>query len=304
MSYGGSFTNPFYFIHGLMFPLLSGCAIEIADWVTTVEDLSKEMLEARASRVILRGTMLDEWLNAFTTGNFKIPTMRSITPEYGVIYKSTYEKALSEFNAKILNIYGSVESCWAAAGRQFEEPEPSETIGRILPGLKTRIIDINGDDIPGNKKQLGQLIISGPQMAANYLNNKDATKLAMRGTWFFTGDIVEVDDKGIVKFIDRKDNMITIMKEWIVPADIEDVIAKIPGVDKVGVVMIKDQLGKPLLTAVISKRPGMETTAQEVQAQCVSLPERHRPQSILFLPEMPMTIRGNVDKYRLRFDFN
>lgn len=304
MSYGASFTNPFYFIHGLIFPLLSGNTIEIADWVTSIEDLYKEMLEAKVTRVIMRGTMIEEWLNAFANSNLKIPTLRSITPEYGVIQKATYEKALNDFNVKILNIYGSVESCWALAGRQFEEPEPSETVGRIMAGTKVRILDINGDDIPGNKRQFGQLIVSGPQMATTYFNNKEQTKLNMRGSWFFTGDIVEVDANGIMTFVDRKDNLITIMKEWVVPTEVEAVIQKIPSVERVGVIMTKDQLGKPLVTAVIVKKPGMEVTPQEIQAQCQTLPERQRPQAVFFIQEMPVNIRGIIDKYKLRLEFN
>jgi acyl-CoA synthetase (AMP-forming)/AMP-acid ligase II len=70
------------------------------------------------------------------------------------------------------------------AARNFEEPEPFESVGRFLPGVKTRIINENGDDVPPNSKtgQRGQLLVSGSHVVTGYLNNKDATKLNIRGT--------------------------------------------------------------------------------------------------------------------------
>ena len=75
----------------------------------------------------------------------------------------------------------------------------------------------------------------------------------IRGAWFFTGDYVEVDKKGIVRFLDRKDNICRVITEYIVPQDVEKVLSQCPGVDRAGVISIKDALGKATLTAVISK---------------------------------------------------
>ncbi|MBK9295202.1 MAG: acyl--CoA ligase [Oligoflexia bacterium] len=304
MTYNASLMHPFYFMHGLIFPMLSGASIEIADFAATnIEELCKEILESKASRVIMRGSLIEDWLLNFKNMNLKISTVRSITADYSLMKPSTYDFALNEFNIKILNFYGSTETCWGVAGRQFEEPEPASTVGRFLPGVKTRIVDDNGDDIPGNKKQLGQLLVSGQQIATSYYNNKEASKMNMRGQWYFTGDIVEVDKEGIVSFIDRKDNIIFIQNEMIIPKLVEDVLTKIPSIDKASVIATKDQLGKTVVTACLQKKTGMDISSQEVIAHCNELPERHRPTSIVFFPELPLDSRGFVDKYKLRREF-
>lgn len=304
MTYGASLAHPFYFMHGLVLPLMSGASVEICDFATTFEELAKELLEAKVTRMIMRSNYIYDWLMSFKNMNLKLPLLRSITPEYGNIAAATYELALQEFNTKILNIYGSVESCWAVAGRQFEEPEPQQTVGRFLSGIKTRIVDDNGDDIPPNKQQLGQLIVSGPTLASTYFNNKEATKVNMRGQWFFTGDIVEVDKSGVVSFVDRRDNMLTVVGQWVIPKTIEEEIAKIPAVAQVAVIHTKDAQGKSIVTAVVAKKAGTELTGQDVQKQCENLPEKNRPQAIAFMAELPVNSRGIIDKYKLRREFN
>lgn len=303
MCYNAPLTNSFYFMHGILFPMLSGATITIADFATTAEDLAKEMLEAKVSRVIMKAQQIEDFLNNFKMQNLKVPLLRSITPDYGMIKPSTFEATLSEFNVKILSVYGAVENCWAVAARQFEEPEPATTTGRFLPGIKTRIVDDNGDDIPGNKRTMGQLLLSGSQMATSYYNNKESTKMNMRGSWFFTGDMVQVDKDGIVTFVDRKDNIIPISTEHVIPSVVEEVLNKIPAVDKSAVIATKDALGKTVVTACIQKKAGMEISAQEITAHCGSLHEKHRPTSIVFFPELPINSRGIIDKYKLRLEF-
>jgi long-chain acyl-CoA synthetase len=188
-TYQASLGNPFYFIHGLMLPFLNGATVTVSD-LNSAEELAKEFIDAKVTRVLLRGSVMEEWLNSFKALNLKVPTLRSLTPEYSVLSPSVQVTAKNDYNdCKILKVYGSVETCWAVAARQFEEPEPFESVGQFLPGTKTRIVDENGDDIPSGKMaQRGQLLVSGGQVASQYQNNKEATKMNMRGAWFFTGD--------------------------------------------------------------------------------------------------------------------
>jgi hypothetical protein len=65
MTYNASLVNPFYFMHGILFPLISGASITIADFATTAEDLVKELLEAKVSRMLMKGQVIEEWLTGF-----------------------------------------------------------------------------------------------------------------------------------------------------------------------------------------------------------------------------------------------
>jgi long-chain acyl-CoA synthetase len=304
-TYQASLAHPFYFIHGLVFPFMCGAGVLITD-LASPEELAKELMEGKATRLLMKGTVISDWLNSFTALNIKLPLIRSITPEYGPLDPSVEKICKSDYNdVKILKVYGSVETCWAVAARQFEEPEPFDSVGQFLSGVKTRVVDDNGDDIPGNKTQIGQLLVSGPGVATTYLNNKEATKMNIRGAWFFTGDYVEVDKKGVVRYLDRKDNICRVITEIVIPQKVEKVLIAIPGVDKVAVLSVKDQMGKGQLTAVITKRPGIDVTAQQVQEFAkANLPEPQRPKNVAFITEMPIDSHGEINKYRLRYELN
>jgi acyl-CoA synthetase (AMP-forming)/AMP-acid ligase II len=86
-TYQSSLSHPFYFIHGLLLPFMNGATITITDF-NTPEDLAKELLEAKVTRILLRGTVMEEWLNAFKAMNLKIPTLRSLTPEFSPLSAS------------------------------------------------------------------------------------------------------------------------------------------------------------------------------------------------------------------------
>jgi len=303
-SFNHSLSDPFYFIHGLLFPLMTGCGVVITDLVVP-EELAKEMLEGKVTRVLMKAPNIEEWLNGFKNLNLKIPTLRSITPEYGPLEKRVEEFSIKEFNTKIINIYGSLETCWAVAARQFEEPEPFETVGQFLPGVKTRIIDDNGDDVPTNKVQRGQLIVSGNGVASSYYDNKEATKLRMRGAWFFTEDFVEVDKAGVVTFLDRKDNICRVVTNIVIPKHVEKKIMECPGVIRVAILGLKDAVGKTQLAAIISKKTGFDLSAADVTQFCKDhLAEHEVPRSIAFMDELPLDSHGEIDKYKLRFEFN
>jgi acyl-coenzyme A synthetase/AMP-(fatty) acid ligase len=303
-TYGASLANPFYFMHGLLYPIMQGCGVMITD-IIAPDELSKELMEGKVSRVLMKGTQIEEWLNSFKNINVKIPMLRGIIPQISPIPARVEEFALSEFNCKINKVYGSVETCWALAARQFEEPEPFDSVGQLLAGIKTRIIDENGDDIPPNKPQIGQLIVSGKSIATSYVNNKDATKVNMRGQWFFTGDFVEKDKKEVVRFLDRKDNVFRVGPNWIIPTTIENKLNQMPGVERAVIIETKDGIGKSQVTAIIVKKAGVEISAQDVQNYAAqNCAEHEKPKAVAFFPELPLDGHGLVNKYKLRSEFN
>jgi long-chain acyl-CoA synthetase len=302
-TYNSSLANSFHFIHGLMFPLLSGCGTVISDLVAP-EDLVKELLDGKVSRVLLKTAQIEEWLSSFKNANLKIPTIKSITRDRGPLAERVYKFASDEFNIKILNIYGGVETCWAVAARQFEEPENFDTVGHILAGIKSRIVDDNGDDIPAQKPQRGQLIVSGVTVAPAYFEDKEASKMSMRSGWFFTGDIIEIDKKEVVHFLDRKDNLCKVIENTVISSEVEKKLATCPGIESVAIVSLKDQVGKLQLTAIICKLKGFDLSAADFQEFCKThLVAHERPKNIAFVDEMPRDSFGEINKYKLRFDF-
>jgi long-chain acyl-CoA synthetase len=193
-----------------------------------------------------------------------------------------------------------VESCFAVCCRSFEEPEGFDTVGQFLPGFKTRVVDEQGDDIPPKKEQKGQLLVSGASVARTYWEDKENTKMNMRGQWFFTGDHVEVDKKGHVKFLDRKENVFRVVDEVIYPGPIEKKLLEIPGIEMASVIMLKDAVGKPMVTAFLKKRTGAEISTTDLNKFCeANLSERQRPRSFAFIDDPPVDSRGLINNLRI-----
>jgi acyl-CoA synthetase (AMP-forming)/AMP-acid ligase II len=91
----------------------------------------------------------------------------------------------------------------------------------------------------------------------------------------------------------------------VIPKQVEAKIQTCPGVARVAVLQIKDQLGKPQLTAVVSKQVGMDISATDVQKFCeANLKEFERPKNVAFMDELPLDSHGQINKYKLRFEFN
>ncbi len=303
-SYGSSLTKPFYFMHGLMLPLLTGAGVYISDEITPSE-LQRDLIEARVTRVLMKSLMVEEWLDILRRENLKIPTIRSITVEHGPLGSKAEVLSQDYFNLRLLRFYGSVETCFAVAMQSFDNPESPESVGQFLKGLKTRVTDQNGDDLPTNKVRRGQLLVSGPSVATSYFKNKDATKTNMRGTWFFTGDMVEVNKEQVVTYLDRRDNLNLSTKEFVLPSELEAHLSKCQGVHRAAVAHIKNKMGKLELTAFIVKSPGSKLTIASLQELIdQSLPIHERPKKIIFLSELPLDDHGLVNKYKLRQEFN
>jgi fatty-acyl-CoA synthase len=95
-----------------------------------------------------------------------------------------------------------------------------------------------------------------------------------------------------------------INRQYLVPAEIEKKILDCAGVSQVSVIAIKDALGKFILLAVVLKKLGVELSANDLKNFCdAHLPEAQRPKSFAFIPEFPVDSHGQINKYRLRFDF-
>ena len=94
------------------------------------------------------------------------------------------------------------------------------------------------------------------------------------------------------------------MNENIVAKEVEKVLMECPGVERAAVLNLKDALGKFQLTAVITKKHGMDISANDIHTFCASkLKERQRPKNIAFMQEMPLDSHGMINKYKLRFEF-
>jgi 2-furoate---CoA ligase len=154
---------------------------------------------------------------------------------------------------------------------------------------------------PGEK---GEIIASlGSEEAfAGYWNRPDADAKALRDGWYFTGDMGWLDAEGELYVAGRVDDMIISGGENIHPVEVEDVLARHPGVRDVAVVGEPDErLGERVVAFVVSKSAGL--TFETLDAFCLAasdLAAFKRPRRLVFVREIPKTASGKILRRLLR----
>ncbi|HEY2024176.1 long-chain fatty acid--CoA ligase [Paraburkholderia sp.] len=199
----------------------------------------------------------------------------------------------------IIEGYGLSETSPSATCNPVTATEHNGTIGLPLPSTEISIRDDDGNEVPLG--QPGEICIRGPQVMAGYWNRPDETAKVMTPDGFFkSGDVGTMNGDGFVKIVDRKKDMILVSGFNVYPNEIEDVVAKLPGVFEVAAVGVPDQnSGEAVKLFVVKKDPAL--TDQDVLAYCkTQLTGYKRPKLVEFRTELPKSNVGKILRRELR----
>jgi len=174
--------------------------------------------------------------------------------------------------------------------------------GLIVAGYEARLLSDEGEAVlPGD---IGNLWIRGDSVCAGYWNQHEKTKDTIEGHWIRTGDKYTQDEDGFYWYAGRSDDMLKVGGQWVSPIEVENALGAHPSVLECGVVGREDGDGlvKPIAYVVPTEGvAGTPELAKELQ-QFVRdrLAEYKRPRSVEFLPELPKTATGKIQRFRLR----
>ena len=202
---------------------------------------------------------------------------------------------------KIIRAYGSTEHP-SVTGAEFEDPAElrHNTDGRPRPGVEMRIIDNDGHDLPVGVP--GEIITRGPELCLGYTNPELNAAFDDEG-WYHTGDIGVLDEHGCLTITDRVKDIIIRGGENLSAAEIEEVIAKVPGVAEVAVVAAPDERLGEYACAVIRQLPGAETIALPdlfPHLEQAGLARQKWPEELRLVSDFPRTASGKIRKVDLR----
>jgi long-chain acyl-CoA synthetase len=215
------------------------------------------------------------------------------------VQRAVAERWLKATNCPITEGYGLSETSPVATANKFSATEFTGTIGLPLPSTEIAIRDDGGNDLAIG--EVGEICIRGPQVMAGYWNRPDETAKVMTKDGFFTtGDIGRMDERGYVTIVDRKKDMILVSGFKVFPNEVEDVIARHPGVLEVAVVGVADEhSGEVPKLFVVKKDPTL--TAEDLAAFCKeNLTGYKRPRYIEFRTELPKSNVGKILRRELR----
>ena len=199
----------------------------------------------------------------------------------------------------IIEGYGLSETSPCVTCNPVTVTEYSGTIGLPLPSTEVSIRDDEGNEVPLG--QPGEICIRGPQVMAGYWNRPDETAKVMTSDGFFrSGDVGFMNEQGFVKIVDRKKDMILVSGFNVYPNEIEDVVARLPGVFEVAAVGVPDEhSGEAVKLFVVRKDDAL--TDADIFAYCKQqLTGYKRPKIVEFRTELPKSNVGKILRRELR----
>ncbi|SIO20010.1 long-chain acyl-CoA synthetase [Burkholderia sp. GAS332] len=199
----------------------------------------------------------------------------------------------------IIEGYGLSETSPCVTCNPVTVTEYSGTIGLPLPSTEISIRDDEGNEVPLG--QPGEICIRGPQVMAGYWNRPEETAKVMTPDGFFkSGDVGLMNEDGFVKIVDRKKDMILVSGFNVYPNEIEDVVAKLPGVFEVAAVGVPDQHSGEAVKLFVVKKDQALTDA-DIFAYCkTQLTGYKRPKIVEFRTELPKSNVGKILRRELR----
>ncbi len=193
----------------------------------------------------------------------------------------------------VVEAYGLSECSPGVTSVPMDASEYSGTIGLPLPSTEIKLLDDDDNEVGFNEP--GELCVSGPQVMRGYWNRPDATAEVMTSDGFLrTGDYVSIDEKGFVRVLDRKKDMILVSGFNVYPNEIEDVVNQHPNVVQSAAIGIEDRnAGQVVKLFIVPSKDGI--TDDEIMAHCKEhLTGYKRPKKIEYINELPMSNVGKV----------
>ncbi|KAM8704893.1 hypothetical protein ACLKA7_009366 [Drosophila subpalustris] len=197
--------------------------------------------------------------------------------------------------------YGSTETGTVAANIYHAQKSNENKEGRIMPGVRVKIVDDQGISLTHN--QIGEVLIDVGTKWMGYVNNSVDTKATLQKGWFNLGDLGYFDNDNNLFIVDRKKDLLRYKSCDYWPNEIEQIIAELPGVLNVCVVGIRDSKYGDVAGALVIKKPGTELTEQEIidhVANRVVVDYKQLHSGVKFVDALPQNINGKVQRTKAR----
>lgn len=215
------------------------------------------------------------------------------------VQKSVAEEWQKVTGAPLLEAYGLTEASPCVTINPVNLSHYNGTIGLPVPSTDIALLDNAGKDVPLG--QIGELAIKGPQVMQGYWQNPVETqKVFTKDGWLLTGDMASVDEKGFVRIVERKKDMILVSGFNVYPNEIEDVLSQMPGVQECAVVGILDECSGEAVKAYIVKSDPKINTADVIKYSREHLTPYKVPKQVEFRNDLPKSNVGKILRRTLK----
>ena len=215
------------------------------------------------------------------------------------VRKSVAERWLEITGVPLVEAYGLTETSPAVSINPLDQREFTQSIGLPVPSTDISIRDDEGRELSFDEP--GELCIRGPQVMREYWNRPEETHKSFTEDGFFrSGDIATMDERGFLRIVDRKKDLILVSGFNVIPNEVEEVITSHPGVLEAAAVGVPDAHSGEMVKAFVVRKDA-SLTAEDIIAHCrKELTAYKVPHAVAFRDELPKSNVGKILRRKLR----
>ena len=259
----------------------------------------KELGKVKFSVITGVNTLFNGLLNTQGFSDIDFSNLKVTLGGGMAVQESVAEEWHQATGCVLAEAYGLTEASPAVTINPYNLEKYNGTIGLPVPNTEISIQDDDGKHL--GIDEAGELCVRGPQVMKGYWNRPEETKAVLSDDgWLRTGDIAMVDERGFVRIVDRKKDMILVSGFNVYPNEIENVVASHTGVLEVAAVGVEDEeSGEVVKLFIVKKDPAL--SEEDVLEYCKDRLTRYKwPKHIEFREDLPKTNVGKILRRALR----
>ena len=196
--------------------------------------------------------------------------------------------------------YGLSETSPVLSFNPWDLTEFSGTTGLPMPSTDIKLLDDEGREV--GMGEAGEICAKGPQVMSGYWEKPEANAAAFTSDGYFrTGDVGVFDEKGLLKIVDRKKDMIIVSGFNVYPNEVEAVATACPGVMECACIGVPDDKTGEAVKLFVVKAPNATLTNEDLVTHCRKEMTAYKmPKIVQFIEALPKSAVGKILRRELR----
>jgi fatty-acyl-CoA synthase len=247
---------------------------------------------------------------------YDLSSIRSMPVGGSAVPQSMIEHYEKDFNIHIMHAWGMTElapvgtishlKSYMLDWSEEERYKVRAKQGIAVPGIETRVVDIEGKELPWDGTSFGELQVRGPWVVSGYYRDERSADSFQDG-WFRTGDVATIDDEGYVQIVDRTKDLVKSGGEWISTVELENILMGHPKVLEAAVIAVPHARWQERpLACVVPKADFKDNITSDELLEFLSskVAKWQLPDEVLFIDAVPRTSVGKFNKRVLREQYH
>jgi fatty-acyl-CoA synthase len=255
-------------------------------------------------------TMVTALLNSPERRNYDLRSLQAIIIGGAASWPSLVKEVEEKLGCACISGYGLTETCPILSVSSMKLGIPWEgeqryasqaMTGFAVPGVELRVVDASGQDVPADGVSIGEILARGDNVMECYWRQPEATRAALDGGWFHTGDVATIDARNYIHIVDRRKDIILSGGENISSLELEKVLLLHPSVHEVAVIPVPHEKWGEVPKALVVLKPKTQASEDELIQFCRSRIAHYKcPHSVEFVEGLPKSGTGKILKRDLR----